>query len=296
MRKKYILRGLYVGLAMTVLLGGCGSSGKSDTKVDQKEVVTKTQEGVEAEENSSVNKEENEAMTEEKMGETSKEDAAAISETAESSTKVVESESGQSKDQEMTQEKLSGYVEQLRSFAESGEWKSKFEKENLDADPGECNELEYKIFDMDGNGIPEMLIYASAPQLGGSHLMSMSCFCIIENNEISFVLSGSTTDGSMGGTTISMVKRKDSGELQIAKSLKVGGFGGDMLKNHYYSYRDALLKEEKFISKTTYFNADNGTDEYIIDGSSVSVDEVDRQLAEYEWIKADDIPSYIETY
>ena len=72
MRKKYILRGLYVGLAMTVLLGGCGSSGKSDTKVDQKEVVTKTQEGVEAEENSSVNKEENEAMTEEKMGETSK--------------------------------------------------------------------------------------------------------------------------------------------------------------------------------------------------------------------------------
>ena len=35
-----------------------------------------------------------------------------------------------------------------------------------------------------------------------------------------------------------------------------------MLKNHYYSYRDALLKEEKFISKTTYFNADNGTDEY----------------------------------
>ena len=57
-----------------------------------------------------------------------------------------------------------------------------------------------------------------------------------------------------------------------------------------------MLKEEKFISKTTYFNADNGTDEYIIDGSSVSVDEVDRQLAEYEWIKADDIPSYIETY
>ena len=297
MDKKNKLRGLYAGLIMTMLLGGCGSSGSNGKKTDQKEVNTKAEKSVETTEDKLITdneKEKNETMQEDKRGETSKEDITAISETAEGSTEVVisgEAESDQSKEQEITQEKLSGYVEQLRNFAESGEWKSKFEKENLDADPAQCNELQYNIFDLDENGIPEMLIYASAPQLGGSHLMSMSCFCIIENNEISFVL-----DGSMGGTTISMVKRKDSGELQIAKSLKVGGFGGDMLKNHYYSYRDALLKEEKFISKTTYFNADNGTDEYIIDGSSVSVDEVDRQLAEYEWIKADDIPSYIETY
>ena len=287
--KKMKLRILFAGLLVSAFLTGCGAEEES-RKNDRNESSSQTEQSVATTEQLSGDNEKakNETKNESTENVTEKETAEAPSEP--------QSEPSTADESGAKQEKMSEYVEMLQNFAESGEWKNHCEIDgDYGADPSQCNELEYSIFDIDGNGIPEMLVYAGAPHTGFFN-MSMSCFCVIENDEISVVLSGDTVDGSMGGRTVSMVRKKDTGELQIVSHLQVGGFGGKMYENSFYSYNNGSLQKELCIKSTTYFDTNNDENEYLIDEVAVTSDEIDRRSAEYEWINISEISSYTEVY
>ena len=313
MKKNVIFRVIAVtGIMAALLLSSCSAEKSTSEDTVKKSQETKTTTTL-AEKDGATDQSDHSEISENSGEEDKTEDSNKSKESDRSSESDKSSESDQTSDSEQpvkqdktsdedksvqkekSQEKMAGYVEQLRQYAESGAWKA--DCENRDgAVPEECNDLAYSIFDLDEDGIPEMLVYASAPQLGGPRLMTMSAFCVIENEAISIVLSGSTCGGTMGGTTISMVCRKDTQELQIVDNMYAGGFGGNANENHYYTYSKGSVSEVSYAKAVSYFNPDNGTDEYIVNGENVTSDDVKAHNEVYERIAPDNIGSYIETY
>lgn len=306
LRKKAKVRSLLAGLVVSALLTGCGS-GEENKKNESKKSPLQMEQSASATEQLSIdnekatnetkNAEKNEIKNAEKNETTINESTENIieGETSEASSEL-QSEPLTADESATEQEKISEYVEMLRNFAESGEWKNHcviYEGDGVE--PSQCSELQYSIFDIDRNGIPEMLVYAEEPHMS-SNYMSMSCFCVIENEKISVALSGNTTDGSIGGSKVSMVCKTDTGELQIASNRHVGGFGGKMFENNYYSYHNGSLEKELCIESTTYFNLNNGENEYLVDGVAVTSDELDLHIASYKWINICQISSYTEVY
>lgn len=188
------------------------------------------------------------------------------------------------------------YVSMLREYAESGAWKTDCDPGTEIGDPSSCNDLSYNIFDLDGDGVPEMLIYATAPELSGPRIMSASSFCVISNNSVVTIESGSTSGGTIGGTTVGLCEEKSSGRLMIYKSSYTGGFGGNASGYDFYSYSNSSLVNELSTYQVTYFDTSMGSDEYTINGNTSSAEKIASKIGEYEFISDQSISSKITTY
>lgn len=193
-------------------------------------------------------------------------------------------------------EQSTDYVAMLREYAESGAWKSDCTPTTEIGSPSSCNNLSYKIFDLDGDGVPEMLIYATAPELSGPKVMSASSFCVISGKEVKTIDSGSTSGGTIGGTTVGLCEEKSTGRLMIYKNSYTGGFGGNASDYIFYSYYNGSLTQEVVTHQISYMDTSLGSDEYTINGANSSIEEISAKIGEYEFISDQNIPSKITTY
>lgn len=69
---------------------------------------------------------------------------------------------------------------------------------------------------------------ATASELGGSKVMSVSSFCVISGKEVKTIVSGSTSEETIGGTTAGLCEEKSTDRLIIYKNSYTGGFGGNV--------------------------------------------------------------------
>ena len=183
----------------------------------------------------------------------------------------------------------------LKNYAESGEWKNHCE-ENEGAEVAACNRMEYHIFDLDNNGIPEMLIYADNPERTVPRLLTATSLCVIVDGEVRTLESGSTSEGTIGGTTVSMCMENATGELLICKREHVGGFGGTYNYCVISRFNSNSLTEIMSMKALTYTNPTMGTDEFYVNNEESTLEEVNAKYDEYTFLQASEIPDYIKTY
>lgn len=188
------------------------------------------------------------------------------------------------------------YVSMLREYAESGAWKNDCDPNTEIGSPASCNDLSYSIFDLDSNGIPEMLIYATAPEMSGPRVMSASSFCVISDGQVKTIESGSTSGGTIGGSTVGLCEEKTTGRLMIYKNTYTGGFGGNASGYSVYSFYNSVLTQELNVSQITYMDTSLGSDEYTINGQSSTMEETSAKIGKYDYVSSQNISSKITTY
>lgn len=185
------------------------------------------------------------------------------------------------------------YEQMYNDFVNSGSWRtyeSSFEGRNLSVN--DCTVKYSNIFDLDGDGIPELLLYAEAPYIG-PRIMSASGFYTIKSGKIVPLLIGSTCGGTLGGETISLAEESGTGKLYVGSFGSVGGFGGTGAYISIYDYAGGNLSLHTEYKCTEYNNSSLGTNEYKIDSVNVTKEEYSTMVQKYPIVPPQDVASKV---
>jgi hypothetical protein len=126
-------------------------------------------------------------------------------------------------------------------FLNSTKWREVEDTTQWD-EPFEVNSVEIeskKIFDLDGDGVPELWFVARTPGDGGGE--EVSSFCTIIENEVKVLLSGYRSGGTIGGDWIGICFDNGTSKHIVGLFGYTGGFGGIMSWAVYYSYEEGTL-------------------------------------------------------
>jgi len=137
----------------------------------------------------------------------------------------------------LTQEK---YEKIYLQYMESAQWKNDYEPQDEfePADMTDYTITAYRIFDLDGNGIPELWFCAEAPDTfaGPRGPERRDFFCAIEDSLVKQLLSGYISGGTMGGDEITVKYDTEKQNHVICKTGYAGGFGGVMSWLEIYDF------------------------------------------------------------
>ncbi|MCL2433432.1 MAG: dockerin type I repeat-containing protein [Clostridia bacterium] len=165
-----------------------------------------------------------------------------------------------------------------REFLESDEWCL---LENKDDVKASFDMVEYKIFDLDGDGVPELWLRADG--LDKKNMPKYACwFYSIVDNAVVKLLHGSVTIDSIG-TTIYTMYNIETGKYVIAKNIKHHDDVSSISTTKYYDIANGKLVEiETLCSKTTKIN-DDFEFSHTIDNMTVTYEAFRQTHAKYEW-------------
>ena len=183
------------------------------------------------------------------------------------------------------------YEQMYNDFINSGTWRTYDNAfDGRDVSVNDCNIENTSIFDLDGNGVPELLLYATAKNMG-PQLMSVSAFYTIVDNHIVTLLVGSTCGGTLGGETVSLAEENGTGSLYVGSFGHIGGFGGTGGYTSIYTYSNSTLYLYTNYTATEYQNSSMGTNEYKVNSVNVSREEYFAESDKYKMIYPKDVSS-----
>ena len=113
----------------------------------------------------------------------------------------------------------------------------------------------HKIFDLDGDGVPELWYKVTSDDMGPRGPESASGFCTILDGKVERLLSGYECGGSAGGDDIVIRYDTETSKHVVGLEGYSGGFGGSSADCEYYDFHDGLIN--KIVS--TYTISQDGT-------------------------------------
>ena len=209
------------------------------------------------------------------------------------------------------------YVSLLNEFVSSGSWAKISETEIQDnhslfgsdvmsyndiINPSEWSVTDENkhIFDMDGDGIPEMLlrIESSEYTAGPTGPASNTEFVAIKNGRASIIMNAYWTGGTMRGNSISVCKNSTDSKYYIAfnSQLHVDA-GNNSSSNTYYAYSNGNASEINNITKASSYDWSNGNSEpnitCTINGSESTESEFDNIVNSYAIVPFDELSNLV---
>jgi hypothetical protein len=138
----------------------------------------------------------------------------------------------------------------------------------------------YKIFDLDNNGVSELWIETYEYAQRGSY--GISGFYTLEAGEVVLLLSGNMSGGSMGGDWIATRYDTQSSKHVVGKVGHVGGFGGTYEYEEYYNYSNGKISLICDFAYEEYGSGgDNVETEYFVDGFSTTKDKYEKTAGRF---------------
>ena len=139
----------------------------------------------------------------------------------------------------------------------------------------------YKIFDLDNDGVSELWI--EAYEYAQSWSYGISGFYALEAGEIVLLLSGNISGGSMGGDCIATRYDTQSSKHVVGKVGHVGGFGGIYEYQEYYNYSNGKITLIcDFAYEENGSGGDNVKNDYYVDGFSTTKDKYDKVAGRFK--------------
>ena len=136
-------------------------------------------------------------------------------------------------------------------FMDSRQWQT-VDEYGYGSESEEMQITEYKIFDFDGNGIPELLFHAEdADMMGVRGPARRDLFCTIEDGVVKQLLSCYVSGGSIGGNQIVFGYDTETKTHVVCESGYGGGFMGSMAWDTIYELNNAELRKTVEYSQTT---------------------------------------------
>ena len=291
------------------VLSGC--SGASDTV----QVSTSEPSAVESvSAQSSVSSTADESEVSEMSEEVQSSAESSAEESSETLSDLQESISDTSED---NHSKWDEYVSLLNEFVSSGSWAKISETEIQDnhslfgsdvmsyndiTNPSEWSVTDENkhIFDMDGDGIPEMLlrIESSEYTAGPTGPASNTEFVAIKNGRASIIMNAYWTGGTMRGNSISVCKNSTDSKYYITfnSQLHVDA-GNNSSSNTYYAYSNGNASEINNITKASSYDWSNGNSEptitCTINGSESTESEFDNIVNSYAIVPFDELSNLV---
>lgn len=314
--------------AICVLSGCSGASDTAPVSISEPSAV----ESVSAQSSVSSTADESEVseMSEEvqSSAESSYESSADTPSAAEESSEIPESSAEESSESpfdlqesmpdtsEDNNSKWDEYVSLLNEFVSSGSWTRISETEIQDnhslfgsdimsyndiINPSEWSVTDENkhIFDMDGDGIPEMLLRIEHSEWGGpAGPASNTEFVAIKNGRASIIMNAYWTGGTMRGNSISVCKNSTDSKYYIAfnSQLHVDA-GNNSSSNTYYAYSNGNASEINNITKASSYDWSNGNSEpnitCTINGSESTESEFDNIVNSYAIVPFDELSNLV---
>ncbi len=246
-RKEIKLRGLFTGLLVSMLLAGCGSSGKSDEKDVPKELVRQADQSVEAAGPLTTNIDEKikNKVTTETTGETKKEEETkTIPETTEA---VTEKSTEQDKERGEMKEAAVRYIQNFTEQEKSMYRLLTFFDYDMDGIP----EMFLMMVGGSGNRVADVYRYQegsfvmmTTAEIGDVQLENAYDVYRGENNHWFFIITNVWTHG--GGVDVGVSKY----DLQTKETTQLGyeavTMSGQDDKSEYKNAQGEIISEEEF--------------------------------------------------
>lgn len=169
-----------------------------------------------------------------------------------------------------------GSLEQAKqiysSYIASGKWRSYTAfGEDIQNDT-KLLEPEYAVFDFNGDGNYEMLLFSKGTDTGPRQA-SHSEFCTIENGEVKRLLSAAESAGTMGGNNIRLRYDDSTDKFYIGDGYYSGGWGGQASGSTLYTMSSGgSLEQVLKIDQSIEFN---GNEEYKLDDKNTTKEELE---------------------
>lgn len=129
-------------------------------------------------------------------------------------------------------------------------------------------EQKYAIFDINNDGVFEMLFEAENPN-PTMRPETRSVFCTIQNGEVKELLSCATVDGTMGGTNAVVEYSEENDAFYICETQY--GSGGGVQGNSIKGYTlDGVTLVKQFSASSEFVLSNPPTENHTIDGETVS--------------------------
>jgi len=130
-------------------------------------------------------------------------------------------------------------------YMDSSQWQSDYVPlDEYELDISDFTITDFKIFDLDGNGILELLIHAEiSDDIGPNGPERRDFFCTIKDNQVIQLLSTYSSSGTIGGDEISFCYDTETQIHIVCKKGHAGGFGGIASWHNVYALSDGILTE-----------------------------------------------------
>lgn len=208
------------------------------------------------------------------------------------------------------------YVSLLNEFVSSGKWAKLSETEIKDTnsvfsdeiisyndisnpEDWSINEESKHIFDMDGDGIPEMLLSIEHNEWRGpSGAATNTELVTIKDGKAKIIMNAYWTGGSMRGDSISVCKNSTDSRYYVAYNSHMRiDEGNHRVSTTYYNYSGGDVSEVHNIRKNQSYNWSSGNSvpdiTYSIDGNEASETEYDKISNSFYTITYEDFPNYV---
>lgn len=208
------------------------------------------------------------------------------------------------------------YVSLLNEFVSSGKWAKLSETEIKDTnsvfsdeiisyndisnpEDWSINEESKHIFDMDGDGIPEMLLSIEHNEWRGpSGAATNTELVTIKDGKAKIIMNAYWTGGSMRGDSISVCKNNTDNRYYVAYNSHMRiDEGNHRVSTTYYNYSGGDVSEVHNIRKNQSYNWSSGNSvpdiTYSIDGNEASETEYDKISNSFYTITYEDFPNYV---
>lgn len=209
--------------------------------------------------------------------------------------------------------KWDDYVSLLNEFVSSGKWAklSETEIQNTHSvfsdeiknyndisnpDDWSITDENKQIFDMDADGIPEMILRIEHKEWGGpSGPAANTEFVAIKNGKAQIIMNAGWTGGSMRGDSISVCKNSTDGKYCIAyfSHMRIDE-GNHNISNTYYNYSGGNVTEIHNIKKDISYDWSSRNSEptiaCTIDGKEVSETEYNSLSNSFSNVSNEDLP------
>jgi tetratricopeptide (TPR) repeat protein len=150
---------------------------------------------------------------------------------------------------------LADYEKIYTQYMDSKQWQVDYEPQDEyeSTDMADYKITAHKIFDLDGNGIPELWFHAEASDefAGPRGPERRDFFCAIQDSRVIQLLSGYISGGSIGGDEISILYDTEEQTHVVCKTGYAGGFGGSMSWIETYHYADGIISKDMGYSVLT---------------------------------------------
>lgn len=144
------------------------------------------------------------------------------------------------------------------------------------------------IFDFDGDGIPELLLYARNPKRYSPRgVETKSYLYTIVNGKPKIILSGYTCGGTLGGNTVCFAYDNLTSKYVVGLSSYTGGFGGDGHSYEWYKYDKGELTQIAQYGKVEYYN--DSDSEYEVNNSATNSKQFELMEKRFEMVTYEDL-------